>query len=456
MSLLPRPWSAWFRRIRLCITCAACLGPFPAAAESFRLCAEAADEDSYDGSDFLMLRQGRDGWLFRDRADFRVLKPLDEDIRAGVEALAAALTQRGTNLVIVVPPTRGIAAAGEIDRADPAQAGFDVAAAVAAYHARLQEFRAAGAIVPDILAHDADLGADFFLRRDTHWSAEGARVAARAVAGALRDVPAYGVLPKRAFVTEAAGSEEAAERMGEAAEKMCDIEIEPQRANLYRTSPAGADAAALLADAPPPQVVLVGTSFSRRDDGDSNFTGFLEEALSADVLNAAVSGGGADASITAYLASAEFRKAPPKILIWEFPAYADLPEDMFPRALGALNGACPADRVVARSELAARKGKREAFSWEKGVMPSSEPFYLQIDVADAELRKFALRARDGKGKTRSVWFDASRLAPAALRQFFTNLPNDRGNGLRRIELDMKQGDGGQVTVTLCRRPDRPS
>lgn len=439
------------------IVCASACGPAAARAAEFQLCADAADEDSYDGNDFLMLRQGRDGWLFRDRADFRVLKPLEDDIASGIADLAAALKQRGTELVIVVPPTRGIAAADQIDRTDPAQAGFDVAAATQAYEAKLQALRGAGVIVPDILAANGDLGADFFLKRDTHWSAEGAQVSAQAVAAALASSKTYAAIPKHPFVTEAAGDEEAAERMGDAAEKLCDIEITPQRANLYRTVPAGtASAEALLGETAAPPVVLVGTSFSRRDDGDSNFAGFLEESLSADVLNAAVSGGGADASIVAYLSSRDFLAAPPAILIWEFPAYADLPEDMFYRALGALNGMCAKDRVVERNEIAAKKGKREVFSWKKGEVASSEPFYVQIDIADAELRKFSLRARDGKGKTRSIWFDVSRLAPEGTRHFFTNLPNDRGNGLTRIDLDMKQGDGGDVTVTLCRRPDRPS
>ncbi len=438
----------------LCLTLAATV---PAQADAFRLCADAGDEDSYDGNDFLMLRQGLDGWLFRDRADFRILKPLEEDISAGIGDLSAALKQRGIQLVIVVPPTRGIAAADKVDRGDASQAKFDIVAATSAYRARLDALRQAGAVVPDILAANGALGADFFLKRDTHWSAEGARVSAAAVAAALSASKTYGAIPKRAFVTEASGDEEAAERMGEAVEKMCDIEIEPQRANLYRTVPAaGASADALLGEAPPPPVVLVGTSFSRRDDGDSNFAGFLQEALSVDVLNAAVSGGGADAAIIAYLSSRDFLQAPPAILIWEFPAYADLPEDMFYRALGALNGACAKDRVVTRTELAAKKGKREAFSWDKGEIESSDPYYVQIDVSDPELRKFALRARDGKGKTRSVWFDVSRLMPDGARHFFTNLPDDRGNGLTRIELDMKQGDGGAVTVTLCRRPDRPS
>ena len=437
---------------------AAVVGAAPArAADDFRLCAAVEDADKYDGNDFLMLRQGLDGWLFRDRADFRVLKPLEKEKLAGIADLAAGLRQRGTQLVIVVPPTRGIAAAGKLDRADPEQAAFDLEKAVAAYGARLESLRAAGVVVPDILAFNDKLGADFFLKRDTHWSAEGARVSAEAVAAALADSPAYGAIAKRAFATERSGDEAVAERMGEAAEKMCDIEIQPQRANLYLTAPVeAANAQALLGEAPPPPVVLVGTSFSRRDDGESNFAGFLAEALSADVLNAAVSGGGADAALVAYLSSRDFQAAAPAILIWEFPAYADLSDSLFYRAMGAINGPCAKERVVERLELAAKKGKRELFSWQAADAVVSEQFYLQIDVLDRELRKFALRAQDGKGKTRSVWFDVSRLAPAGARHFFANLPDDRGNGLARIELDLKQGGGGGVTVTLCRRPDRPS
>jgi alginate O-acetyltransferase complex protein AlgJ len=62
-------------------------------------------------------------------------------------------------------------------------------------------------------------------------------------------------------------------------------------------------------------VVLTGTSYSQR----GNFHGFLQQALSAKVLNTAKDGGGFLHGATQYLKDEAFRSSKPKVLIWEVP-----------------------------------------------------------------------------------------------------------------------------------------
>jgi alginate O-acetyltransferase complex protein AlgJ len=51
----------------------------------------------------------------------------------------------------------------------------------------------------------------------------------------------------------------------------------------------------------------------------ANFHGFLQQALSTKVLNAAKDGGGFLQATTNYLKDDAFRLAKPKLIIWEIP-----------------------------------------------------------------------------------------------------------------------------------------
>jgi alginate O-acetyltransferase complex protein AlgJ len=64
-------------------------------------------------------------------------------------------------------------------------------------------------------------------------------------------------------------------------------------------------------------VTLVGTSYSANPLW--NFEGALKEALGADVLNVANQGEGPVVPMRDYLTGAEFRDAPPDLVIWEIP-----------------------------------------------------------------------------------------------------------------------------------------
>lgn len=286
------------------------------------VCAEARDLSAYRSKSLALLVPGSDGFLFRSRIDMRDYGPLKSGPKKELLKVVATLRERGSEVVFVVPPPRPVADRAHLLADEVAGLGYDVAAAEAGYAAMIDDLRASGLHVADVLGRArAGLPPDepFYLRRDIHWSSDGARIAAEAAAEAIRTLPLAGILERRAFVTEAREVGDADEKLGEALEKICDIKVPPEQETFYRT--AEADAEAGLFDDRPPAVVLVGTSFSHRGDDDPNFSGFLRQALSARVLNASEEGGGFEGSMSAYLRSDAFRDEPPKVIVWEFPPY---------------------------------------------------------------------------------------------------------------------------------------
>jgi alginate O-acetyltransferase complex protein AlgJ len=62
-------------------------------------------------------------------------------------------------------------------------------------------------------------------------------------------------------------------------------------------------------------IALTGTSYSLR----GNFHGYLQQELSAKVLNTAKDGGGLLQAGTSYLTDNAFQSSKPKVLVWEVP-----------------------------------------------------------------------------------------------------------------------------------------
>lgn len=285
------------------------------------VCAEAGDLSAYKAKSMALLVPGRDGFLFRTRIDMRNYGPLKRGPQEAFIEIVDALRRLGTEVVLVVPPPRPV-----VDRAFllpdvVAKVGYDVEAAAAGYEAMLDGLRAGGVRVADVLGK-ARSGADaepFYLRRDIHWSSDGARVSAAAAADVVATLPAYAGLERAAFRTAAERTGDADENLADALAKICGDVIPPEQETFFRT--ARTDVEAGLFEERPFDVVLVGTSFSDRGEDDPNFAGFLEQALSVPVYNASKEGGGLEKSMAAYLLSEDFRAHRPKVIVWEFPPY---------------------------------------------------------------------------------------------------------------------------------------
>lgn len=288
---------------------------------------------------YLLFREGRPDvvvgaadWLYTSE-EFRGWPAADASLDANLDLIAAidhALSRRGTTLIVALLPAKA--------RVYPE---FHRTIATAPVHEDLY-MRARrglldrGVTTPDLFAglSACKSATPVFLRTDTHWTPSGANCAAREVALAAQRLQRTTPHPQP-FVTMAG---RAREHKGDL---MRFLPLDPYfsmllpAADLFETrDTAAAFESDLLADSPPPEAVLIGTSYSA--DPLWNFSGALREHLREDVLNLADVGHGPFAPMFAYL-GAPTGPAAPRLLVWEIPErYLPMPPPQQPGNLAAL------------------------------------------------------------------------------------------------------------------------
>jgi len=294
---------------------AAAVTPTYKAEPCCRLCPRASDPTAYFSrfmTDHRFTIQGKDDWLFRTEVELNTRFDLDEAVFKSLSRMVKALTARGTQVVLVLLPQRGLIEADKLLPRDRARYDFDLA--LANYRQALQRFRNAGFIVPDygLLAEQPD-GTEYFFHRDGHWTPDGARRTSKLIADTVKQLPIYAKLRKTAFNTRELGLNRHPGILSIVASQICGGNFPAEVVKGYTTERAVNDP---FADQPIPEVALVGTSFSATPT--YHFSGFLQRDLQAEVFNASISGGNYGGALTRYLPSEAFQDSSPKVLIWEF------------------------------------------------------------------------------------------------------------------------------------------
>lgn len=259
------------------------------------------------------VKRGCDNWLFlSDELTLHSKRAANMARHVEIVQRAAAyLKSRHIGLVVVPVPDKSRVEAAQL-------CGVDRPAAISG---RFADFAAqlaqAGVDVVDVLGPMNALGGELYYRTDTHWNERGAKAAADSIAAALRQV---GLAPKQ-----------------KAEFKVTTDPIEERVGDLIRLAgldrvgrpfrPRGDEEAAtvikqsavagvgILDETPPPELAVIGTSFSRR----ANFVPFLSLALTAPVDNRAEDGGGITNAAIDYFAKPDFLKSPPRAIVWEIP-----------------------------------------------------------------------------------------------------------------------------------------
>ena len=261
------------------------------------------------------VRVGNGGWLFLvDELRFDTDGNAHLNARAKLFGGAAqGLDRQGVKLVVALVPDKARLYSGRLPSA------YYPAYNLSRYEDALAALRKQNVTVVDLLTPLAAAAPNgqVYYSSDTHWNQVGAQISADAVALVVRKLGVE--LEKTTFVTAAAG--EKTERPGDLIRLMglgntpnalrppSDTEIPMVTRQTSLEAASG-----LFGDAAVP-VALTGTSYSLR----GNFHGFLQQALSAKVLNTAKDGGGLLQATTAYLKDDAFKSAKPKILVWEVP-----------------------------------------------------------------------------------------------------------------------------------------
>jgi alginate O-acetyltransferase complex protein AlgJ len=261
---------------------------------------------------------GRDSWLFSTEEFEDDLDYLDGDIAAFAKSADDRLKAKGVRLLILPVPAKARIYSGFLPAGlKPANEGR--------YATLLAAFSSLGIPALDLeeafLSYDGSL--DLFLRGDTHWSPEGALIAARLAAGAIKDLPEAQGFPKTDYRLRESGY---AEHRGDL------LAFLPARGVPWRPLPppdslaglellaedtGGSLDAAALFGAQNISVALVGTSYSA--SAKWHFEDYLKAELSCDVLNLASEGEGPFKPLLDALDSPVLEENGARVLLWELP-----------------------------------------------------------------------------------------------------------------------------------------
>ena len=285
----------------------------PMTVSAAPVCESSVTDTGIEKS-FPGLQAGKSGWLFREHDLIESFGPNRTGYN-GLRAIQQSLAERGTTLMIVPLPTRGIVHPEFVDDTE-----FDHRVAAKNYYLYLNRLRRVGLLTPQLDELTAgDQTEPLYFARDHHWTPTGAAVTAQLVSKEVARNNLLTDVPTMSFTTTTVEQDATPGSYARAAKDLCGIEYGAETFSVHYTE-AQLD---LFADVANPEVVLVGTSNSNGVK-HFNFGGFLRQELGVDVLNVATSGGGFDESLIQYLQSPEFSTQAPRLIIWEVPGYYSL------------------------------------------------------------------------------------------------------------------------------------
>ncbi|WP_380010135.1 alginate O-acetyltransferase AlgX-related protein [Deinococcus oregonensis] len=257
---------------------------------------------------------GNRGWLFlaeEFRVDPQAAQQTQQHLRE-IKQVQNQLQTVGASLVVVLIPAKAATYPDQLARFVLPEA---VQTRYAASRQALGERGLAVVNLPPVF-QAARSAREVFWHTDLHWTPYGAAQAAEATAQVVQQAFPDVTLPKTRFKTVFAKPHVF---NGDLLRYLdfgpWQVQLWPPSEQLTEATTVAVDTS-LLGESSVP-VALIGTSFSA--DPVWNFAGFLREALSAQVLNAAQDGLSPFEAMTRYLNSSEFSAQPPQLVVWEIP-----------------------------------------------------------------------------------------------------------------------------------------
>ena len=419
------------------------------------LCPAALVKENYKGdvlSTLWPLVAGKNGWVFRARTDFATEFGPSPESMAMLKQFSQALKKRGTQLMVVYLPSRGLM------HEDQSLQPFDKALALANYQAALQRFRDIGVAAAPLDQLVDQVQGDFYLKRDLHWSPTGAEATARVVAKTVSHYPFYDSLPSEEYQTEASGYTAVNGNWQRAIGDLCQQNYPLQYTNEYQTTP---DSDLLEAEVAP-ELVLIGTSFSASANQRTNFEGFLRQYLGKDILNMALSGGEESGAWLEYLPSGVFQEKPPKMILWELPAhYLMKDKSLFRQLIPLVNNGCEGKKSLLSSSQKIRPGSGHnelVFSTEL-LKRDAGDLVMELQLSDPTVHDLNVTAWYGNGADERFTVRQNQRANTGGRFVFSLAQDELLRNENFISLDLNQVGSTQpevdVAVNVCELDGKP-
>lgn len=431
----------------------ATLSSIPPQANSGQIpiCAEASK-----GS--LVPMAGLNNWLFLD-SEFHSNPFATDNQLEPIKRLNDALWDRGIKLIAIPIPSRPAVIGEHFDLNNPNQAKYDLAQSRAGYNDAVKAFRRNQISTVNVLEAMREYinkgGKDnLFFSRDFHWTPAGSRIAAQATA---KEVKAwsmfYALLPKVDYVNQPTRMYEFKGNISGILEELCKgTTLPPELAQGF--TPVRQGKANLFTNERI-EVTLTASSFGASafepNQLDFNLTGFLEQYLKTNVLNAGIAGGGYDASLEAYLMGPEYARQKPKFLLYEFRALPiSYALSSFRRITPGVYGPCsPSKAVFNGSSLRFTNGPSITvlnIPASVGIKGSSK--YLFFRLSDPKLTHFNAFFTYDNGQVEVVAVERNDRYENDGR-FLLEL-NDKYNGnLIRFSIGTDTPTTGKVTARVC-------
>ena len=425
------------------------------------LCEALNDRNSYTNEngwdDYKVLANGKDGWLFRSRFDFKYRFKITDRSQDFFYRLGDAFRQNGTELVIAMLPTRGITSPDKIT--GRWKEHYNVEKARNNYRDMVKTIEGTG--IPVATIDDFDNHKDFYLYRDNHWSEAGAKAMAKELRKELENFEIYGALPKHEFVeTEIEVPRERYPNLYEdVARKICGFppnEYVVTKAKIASKANNEISEDALFGDAEKPSLVLLGTSNTTDTDPSfTNFPGHLKIQTGLDLTNESISGGALQGAITNYLVKGRYAQNKPKIAIWEMSAhYGYNQQDFFREVIPAVHGKCSDEDAVLKTTIVLPEAGGETILFDslKQYNLSGSKYYVALNIEDKETRNIKLRFMHGDKRIDTIDLRRSRRHFAETNgAYFAELNGIMKDPLSQIVLNAKRAKGS-VEARICEAP----
>ena len=319
----------------------------------------------------------------------------------------------------------------------------------------LKNSRKRGVLAPNLYEKIMASGQEdeFFFKTDIHWRPVGAELVAQEISKEIAAFDArYATLTKTEFTTT--NLQEEFQDGGKAMriKEICGIEIPPE---TFIRSVTENQSLGLLDEESPEEVVLLGTSMSNRGDDrlNYNFSGYLSQNLSLNVLNAAVGGGGPLTAMLDYFLSIDYAQLKPAFVIWEFPVWQigrarDISE--YRQIIPSIFGSCSQESLV-YNEISLNKGETLMINNHlDGIMGSD--YYLYFELSDKTLVNFDITIKYDNNVDETIKIERSTRVQNE-GTFFLELSDEISESMQAIVMDIPNDTSATASVYLCKTPE---